>query len=124
MKKDINALSREINDFMLDELSKIKTRKALEQLFENIQKEGKELDSRLIGFYNNAKYDKDVYTNINKYLWMQEKFNNYSYAKSQKSLKSVCAENNQLLNKETSVGIDKYLLNRFASLHSDYFEET
>jgi len=123
MKKDINELSREINDFMLDKLSQIKTKDALEHLLENVQKEGKELDLKLSGFYNNAKYDKDVYQNINKYLWMQEKFNNYNYAKAQKSLKSVCSDHSHILNKEISAGIDKYLLNTFASMHPEYFEE-
>lgn len=122
MKKDINELSREINDFMLDKLSQVKTKDALEYLIEHVQKEEKELDSKLTGFYNNAKYDKDVYQNINKYLWMQEKYNNYNYAKAQKSLKSVCSEHNHILNKEISNGIDKYLLNQFARLHPDYFE--
>jgi hypothetical protein len=124
MKKDINELSREINDFMLAKLSGIKTKEAFDQLVEKVQKAGKELDSKLIGYYNNAKYDKDIYTNINKYLWMQEKFNNYNYAKAQKSLKSVCSEYSLSLGKETCVSIDKYLLNEFVSIHPDYFEES
>ena len=41
MKKDINELSREINDFMLDKLSQVKTKDALEYLIEHVQKEEK-----------------------------------------------------------------------------------
>jgi len=123
MKKDINELSREINDFMLENLSNIKTKDAYDNLVVKVKKAGKELDSKLAGVYNNAKYDKDVYININKYLWMQEKFNNYNYAKGQKILKSICSEHSQALDKDTCIGIDKYFLNEFANKHPDYFEE-
>jgi hypothetical protein len=124
MKKDINELSREINDFMFENLSKVKTKEAYDHLIEKVKKAGKELDSKLNGAYNNAKYDKDVYVNINKYLWMQEKFNNYNYAKGQKILKSICSEHSQSLDKDTCIGIDKYFLNEFANAHPDYFEES
>ena len=123
MKKDINELSREINDFMLENLSKIKNKEAYDNLVVKVKKAGIELDSKLAGVYNNAKYDKDVYVNINKYLWMQEKFNNYNYAKGQKILKSICSEHSQALDKDTCIGIDKYFLNEFANKHPDYFEE-
>jgi hypothetical protein len=122
MKKDINELSREINDFMLTRLTSIKTKEAFEQLVAKVQIAGKELDSKLTVVYNNGKYDKDVYININKYLWMQEKFNNYNYAKAQKSLKSACSDYSLSLGKETFISIDKYLLNEFVSIHPDYFE--
>ena len=102
MKKDINELSREINDFMLDNLSKVNSKEAYDVLLDKVRKSNNDLDSKLTGVYNNAKYDKDVYVNINKYLWMQEKFNNYSYAKGQKILKSICSQHSTSLDKDTA----------------------